>query len=176
MIAFYKVEIGGDEHSEYFSRYINLASSASFSEQIEENTARINALFSGLSAKQLSYRYAPGKWTLAEVIGHMLDTERIFCYRALRAARNDSTPLPGFEQDGYVTYGNFNKYKKDDLIMEYSAVRLGTATLFEYMGKEELCRKVVVEGNNLSARAAAFIIIGHELHHLSIINQKYLKQ
>lgn len=176
MIAFYKDEIGSDEHSGYFSRYIDLTSSASFSEQIEENTARINALFSGLTAKQLSFRYAPSKWTLAEVIGHILDTERIFCYRALRAARNDSTPLTGFEQDGYVTSGNFNKYKKDDLLMEYSAVRLGTATLFEYMGKEELSRKVKVEGNNLSVRAAAFIIIGHELHHLNIINQKYLKQ
>ena len=174
MLDFYKHEITPGEYKPYFSGYIDLTSKESFPVQMEKNTGLVRDLYERMNENKLSYRYAESKWTLAEVIGHMLDTERIMCYRALRIARGDKTPLPGFEQDDYVLNGPFARYRKDDILMEYTAVRLATATFFEYLSREELASTGVVDMHPVSVRAIAFIILGHELHHYNIIIEKYL--
>jgi uncharacterized damage-inducible protein DinB len=124
--------------------------------------------------EKLEYAYAEGKWTLAEVLLHIIDAERVFQYRALRFARNDKTPLPGFDQDVYVPHSNASKRTIEDIKEEYMAVRQSTILLFNSFDDEALQRLGVSSGSPLSVRATGFIISGHQAHHLKIIRERYL--
>jgi len=117
--------------------------------------------------------YAPGKWSIKEVAGHIVDTERIMAYRLLRIARGDSTPLPGFEQDDYVRDGNFASRTLANLIEEFRLVRAATLALLQGLDGEALVRRGLADGKPVSARALAYIIAGHERHHLDILQQRY---
>ena len=118
-------------------------------------------------------RYAPGKWTVKEVIGHLIDDERIFAYRALCVARRDMRPLPGFEENEYVAATSFESRSLASLIAEYSSVRAATLTLFEALTAEEWTRRGNVNGYEASVRGLAFHVAGHELHHLRTLREKY---
>jgi hypothetical protein len=118
-------------------------------------------------------QYAPGKWTVKEVIGHLIDDERIFSYRALCVARGDVRPLPGFEENDYVAATNFESRPLANLIAEYRAVRAATLTLFESLSAEEWLRRGNVNGYEASVRGMAFHMAGHELHHLRTLREKY---
>lgn len=118
-------------------------------------------------------RYAPGKWTVKEVIGHLIDDERIFAYRALYVARRDMRPLPGFEENEYVAASSFESRSLASLIAEYSSVRAATLTLFEALTAEEWTRRGNVNGYEVSVRGLAFHVAGHELHHLRTLREKY---
>lgn len=118
-------------------------------------------------------RYAPGKWTVKEVIGHLIDDERIFAYRALCVARSDLRPLPGFEENEYVAATSFESRSLASLIAEYSSVRAATLTLFESLTAEEWTRRGNVNGYEASVRGLAFHVAGHELHHLRTLREKY---
>jgi len=119
-------------------------------------------------------RYAPGKWTVKEVIGHLLDDERIFAYRALCVARGDARPLPGFEENEYVAATNFEARPLASLITEYRVVRAATLALFESLAAEEWLRRGNVNGYEASVRGLAFHMAGHELHHLRTLRERYL--
>jgi uncharacterized damage-inducible protein DinB len=123
--------------------------------------------------ERLVYRWAEGEWTIKEILGHIIDDERIYCYRALRFARNDPTELPGFEQDDYVIYSGANEHSLEDIFEEYTAVRRATVTFFNSLQKEALRRAGVANGHLMSVRAAAYHIAGHELHHLNSIRENY---
>ena len=131
-------------------------------------------LIGNLSEQQLRFRYAEGKWSAAEVLGHVLDSERIFAYRALRFARNDSAPLAGFEQDDYIRGSDFHSRSAASLAQEYEHVRQATLYLFEFIGSQAWDRKGQANGVDVSVRALAWIVAGHELHHLTVLNTKYL--
>jgi uncharacterized protein (TIGR03083 family) len=118
-------------------------------------------------------RYAPGKWTVKEVIGHLIDDERIFAYRALCVARGDARPLPGFEENDYVAATNFESRPVANLIAEYRSVRAATITLFESLTAEEWLRRGNVNGYEASVRGLAFHMAGHELHHLRTLRERY---
>lgn len=136
-----------------------------------ENTVRFIRL---LPKAKLTTRHAEGEWTIKEILVHIIDDERIYCYRALRFARNDKTELPGFEQEEYVPYSGANSRELEAIIEEFISVRKATITFFESLGEDALIRKGVGSGNIMSVRAAAYHIAGHELHHINSIKENYL--
>ena len=117
--------------------------------------------------------YAPGKWSLKEVLGHLIDDERIFAYRALCVARREPLSLPGFDENQYVAAASFESRSIADLLREYRAVRAATIALFESLTPEEWLRKGMVNGYIASVRGLAFHVVGHELHHLRVIRERY---
>jgi uncharacterized damage-inducible protein DinB len=135
----------------------------------------IAALLESLDEEAIrARRYAPGKWTVKEVIGHLIDDERIFAYRALCVARGEARPLPGFEENDYVAATNFVSRPLANLIAEYRAVRAATLTLFEPLTAAEWTRRGIVNGYEASVRGLAFHMAGHELHHLRTLRERYL--
>jgi hypothetical protein len=132
-------------------------------------------LLSGRSEADGDLRYAPDKWSLKEVVGHLNDTERIMAYRALRIARGDQTPIEGYEQDDYVRNSPFARRPLADLIEDYIAVRRATISLFRNLDVSAWIRQGVANKNEVTVRALAYIIAGHELHHRRILEEKYLR-
>lgn len=162
------------EYNEYFSRYTSLVPEGNLITLLEEQQAESNRIFSAVSEDQADYRYAEGKWSLKEVLGHITDTERIMSYRLLCIARGDSTSLPGFDQDAYIESDPFRGLALSDLLENYNAVRKATILLIKQLPAEAWARTGFANQSPLSARAAASLIYGHERHHLSIIRERYL--
>ena len=131
------------------------------------------ALLSSLSDGQANYRYAPGKWSIKEMLGHVVDTERIFAYRALRIARNDQTPIEGFEQDDYVRGANFSECRLTDMLDEFAVVRRASILLFQQLTPEAWLRHGTASQMGISVRAVAYIIAGHEIYHRNALKEKY---
>ena len=130
-------------------------------------------LLSGRDESDGNFRYAPDKWSAKEVLGHVCDAERVFAYRALRISRGDHTPLEGFEQDDYVRNGPFNQAPLGEIIEDYIAVRRATLTLFRNLDEPAWTRRGIANKNEVTVRALAYTIAGHELHHRLILEQKY---
>lgn len=130
-------------------------------------------LFSERKEADGDFRYAPDKWSAKEVLGHIIDTERIFTYRALRIARADQTPIEGFEQDDYVRSGEFEQRKLKSLLEEYQSVRSASITLFRSFNEDVWTRRGVANKNEISVRALAYMTAGHELHHVKILKESY---
>jgi uncharacterized damage-inducible protein DinB len=162
------------EYAPYYEKYVSLVPKddvvATLSRQLEETLSTLR----GLTEAQADSRYAPGKWSIKELVGHMIDGERIFAHRALRFARNDQTPLPGFEQDNYVFAGNFNNRRLSNLADEFEQVRRATLSLLRSLDDEAWLRRGVASDNEISVRALAYIIAGHETHHMQILRTRYL--
>lgn len=162
-----------DEIEGHFINYANLIQESDALQVLKEARQTSRALMFSLSLEQWDFSYQEGKWTIKEVWQHILDTERIFAYRALRIARNDQTPLPGFDQDEYILPSKADKRSIAGIIHEYDAVREATITLFEYMPLEALSHTGTASNKKLSARALAFIIAGHERHHVRGLSENY---
>lgn len=161
------------EHAPYYNRYVALVVDGdilgTLAGQIGGTLAELRNFREADSLK----RYAPGKWSVRELVGHLIDTERIFAYRALRFARNDRTDLPGFEQDDYIPAAQFDRRPWADLLEEFAAVRHSNVLMFRGLSEEAWRRMGVANGNPMSVRAAAYIIAGHELHHMQVLRDKY---
>lgn len=165
------------EYPPYAIMYISLLPDDGLVLQHLENHFKIvHSLVNSLSEKTLLSRYDINKWTLKELLVHMMDDERIYSYRALCFARNDKTILPGFEQDDYAVNSNANERTVENILEEYESVRRSTITLFKNMSDETLLRTGTANNSKASVRALVYHIAGHELHHLKIIREKYLKQ
>ncbi len=132
------------------------------------------ALIRGIPEARGDFRYAEGKWSVKEVFGHVIDTERVFAYRALRFARGDATPLAGFEQDDYVRNAGFAARRLADLAEEFSHVRRASVALFRGLDEPAWLRRGIANEKEVSVRALAYIIAGHERHHLNVLQSKYL--
>jgi len=163
-----------DEYATYFQRYTDLAIEENIVKTLEDQLCETVSYYDSLNESEFDFRYAPGKWSIKEVIIHVLDTERIFNYRALRFARKDNTPLPGFEQDDYINSTDWKNYPIKSVIEEYELVRKHTIVLFNNMTEEMLNQSGISSDMNLSVRVMPFIIAGHERHHLNVIKSKYL--
>lgn len=124
--------------------------------------------------KKLEYRYAPGKWTIKEILVHIMDEERVYTCRALRIVRNDQTPLPGYNADEYAHYAKGGERKLANIFEEFETVRKATISLFKSLDEVAFSRTGVVNENRISVRAMAYHIAGHELHHMHIIKERYL--
>jgi hypothetical protein len=163
-----------DEHASFYGRYISLIGDPDIIDVLSRQQQETMALLSSRNEKDGDYRYAPGKWTLKEVVGHMNDAERIFAYRALRIARNDKTPLAGFEQDDYIANGPFAECRLANLVQEFSEIRQSTLSLLRNFQPEAWMRRGTASGYEITVRALAYTIAGHELHHQKILREKYL--
>lgn len=164
------------ENAPYYDRYISLVPGDDILATLDEQRRQTVLLLSGRTEADGDLRYAPAKWSLKEVLGHLNDTERIMSYRALRIARSDATPIEGFEQDDYVRHGPFVRRPLADLIEDYIAVRRATLSLFRNLDEVAWARRGVANKNEITVRALAYIIAGHELHHRQILEEKYLKE
>jgi len=166
------------EYAPYYDRYISLVPGndvLAALTALEDQRRQMLLLLSGRTEADGDLRYAPEKWSLKEVLGHINDTERIMSYRALRISRGDATPIEGFEQDNYVRNGPFGRVPLADLIEDYIAVRRATVSLFRNLDEAAWTRRGIASKNEVTVRALAYIIAGHELHHRRMIEEKYLK-
>src|SRR5215475_8627392 len=162
------------EYAPYFEKYISLAREEEIVATLDKQIEGTLSLIRGLSAAQGDLRYAPGKWSVKEVIGHLIDTERIFAYRALRFARNDATPLPGFDENSFVDNAGFGSRTLADLAEEFEHTRKSNIYLFKSLDGDSSLRRGVANDNEISVRALAYNIAGHELHHVGILRSRYL--
>ena len=162
------------EYVPYYERYISLVTQGDVLEALEQQLKTTLNLLRGISESQADSRYAPGKWSIKELVGHLIDTERIFAYRALRFSRNDRTPLPGYEQDDYIRNAAFGQCKLADLASELEHVRQGNLYLFRHLDEEAWHRRGIANDGEISVRALAYIMAGHELHHMEILRTRYL--
>ncbi len=161
------------EYAPYYDRYISLVSGADILNTLDAQRRQMLLLLSGRDDSDGNFRYAPDKWSAKEVLGHVCDTERIFAYRALRISRGDRTPMEGFEQDDYVLNGPFNLRPLAELIEDYIAVRRATLTLLRNLDEPAWLRRGIANKNEVSVRAIAYTVAGHELHHRRILEEKY---
>ncbi len=161
------------EYVAYYDRYITqVAPDAEAVTTLQRQVPSINAL-AGLTPEQAAFRYADGKWSVRQVVGHLSDAERIFSYRLLRAARGDRTPLPSFDENRYVETANFDHRSIEDLAGEFAAVRQATLGLLGSLDPSMLELRTVASDNEVSVRALAFIMAGHTTHHLTILRERY---
>lgn len=163
------------EYAPYTMMYIGLLPDDGFVlKYLDENLKATKDFILSLPEEKLLYRYAEGKWTIKEILVHLIDDERIYSYRALRFARNDKTELPGFEQDDYAIHSGANEREIRDILKEFATVRRATISLFESFDRKALLRAGIASGNIMSVRAAAYHIAGHEMRHINIIRERYL--
>jgi hypothetical protein len=140
---------------------------------MEDGLAQVEAFVHSLAPDRLTMPHAPGEWTVQDVLQHILDNERIFAYRMLRIARGDTTTLPGYDQEPYAEAAGANNRALEDLLEEYASVRRASMTLLRSLPDDVLARSTDANGHALTARAAAYIIVGHELYHLRSLQQNY---
>ena len=164
-----------EEYAPFYSDYIQRASQRrdvfeALSQQIEE----LHAVFDSLTDTQARYKPGPQEWSIKEVMGHLNDVERVFAYRLLRISRNDSTPLPGFEQEDYVREAGFDNVSVDDLVCEFEYLRHANILAIQHMSVEAMERRGTASGVTVSAQALIYMLVGHVDHHMASLQEKYL--
>ena len=163
------------EYAPYYAGYVSQVPEGDVLELLARQIDDTTTLIGGLSEAQAGYRYAPGKWSIREIVGHVADAERVFSYRALRIGRNDQTPLPSFDENAWMPYGNFDGRPLVDLLGELRAVRQSTLALYRSFAPEAVARRGVASQKEISVRAIIYITAGHERHHVGVMREKYLK-
>jgi hypothetical protein len=164
-----------DEYPAYYHTYVDTVPDGDIIKILKKQSDQIYKLLQNVSKKISLFRYSPGKWSVREIIGHMIDTERIFAYRALRFARNDQNDLPGFDENEYVRQSIYNDIKLKELVDEFCALRKSNTMMFKNFSDEITQRKGRANGNSFTVRAMAYIMAGHVNHHLGIIKERYLE-
>lgn len=168
------VQMNDNEYGEYYKTYIELVQTDSLLDELNSSVSDLCILLVDLSSKQSEYRYAPGKWSIKELVQHLIDTEKIFIYRALRFVRNDSQELLGYDHDEYVEQSKVNNRSISSLLEELQLQRKLTIQFFKHLDQDDLTKCGKANGYNLSVRAIGYIQIGHVLHHTKIIKERYL--
>jgi len=158
----------------YYHRYINYVQGNSLQQAMQNHLHEIKDFYNNLPQEKAAYAYAEGKWTVKELLQHVIDTERIFGYRALCISRKDTTPLPGFEENDYAATSNANSRTLQSLKEEFNAVRHSTDCMLASLNDDQLSSTGTASGNSITANAVAFIILGHLLHHKAILQERYL--
>ena len=162
------------EFPPYHQNYIDLVKDNNPLQTLTNAWGETTSFLKNLSETQWDYRYAPNKWNIKEIFIHLIDAERIFAYRALRIARNDSTPLLGFEQDDYVPFSGAKYRTPASIVEEYQSVRKASLSLFQSFSDDMWTRIGTASNHPISVLALAYIMAGHEIHHLNIIKERYL--
>lgn len=159
----------------FYQRYINnVPDDGNLLIHLEDIFSETEEMIGPLSDEKMHFRYAPGKWTIKDMLVHMSDCERIFVYRALRFSRGDETALPGFDESSYAEYAGANEREKEDIMREYSLVRESSIAFVESLSDEALNRKGSANGYPVSVRLLVNLIYGHHKHHLNILRERYL--
>jgi hypothetical protein len=163
-----------NEYPEFYARYIGTVSAGDLIPFLKKQRKKVIKELRSLSKAQLTYRYEPGKWSIKQIILHFTDAERIFAYRALCFARNDSTALPGFDEDAYAVTGNADERSLKELLKEFDSVRRSSISLFECMNEEIIERTGTANENHFTVRGIGYCIAGHCQHHMTVIQKRYL--
>jgi len=163
------------EYASFYAGYVSLVPEGDVLDLLARQIDDTAALIGGLNETQAGYRYAPGKWSIREIVGHVADAERVFSYRALRIGRNDQTPLPSFDENAWMPYGNFDARPLADLLSELRAVRQSTLALYRSFTPEAVARRGVASQKDISVRAIIYVTAGHERHHVTVLRERYLK-
>jgi uncharacterized damage-inducible protein DinB len=163
-----------NEYPNYAQKYIDLVKNDDIFKAMETQVIDMQEFFSMIPENKELYRYAEGKWTIKEVIGHIIDTERIFAYRALRLARRDQTPLPGFDENNYVENSNYNNRNLYNLAHEFALLRESNNVMFKFFDEETLLQTGLINNYSYSVRGLMFMIVGHTAHHIGVIKERYL--
>ncbi|HEV2862053.1 MAG TPA: DinB family protein [Pyrinomonadaceae bacterium] len=164
------------EYADYYEKYVALVPDGNVVETLGRQIYETLALLGNVDEERAGRSYEPGKWSIKEVVGHIVDGERVFAYRALRFARGDQTPLPGFDQETFSRHVDFNARTLPDILEEFAEVRRATVGLLRSLTEEAWVRRGVASDNEVSVRALAYIIAGHEAHHVRILRERYLSE
>lgn len=164
------------EHLPYYGKYVDRVPDGDLLDTLRAQLDETLALVRGLPEERGGHRYAPGKWSIREVLSHVIDAERIFAYRALRIGRGDATPLASFDENAYAAASNADARTLAELAEELAHVRLGNLALFRSLDDEALARRGTASGGEVSVRALAWIIAGHERHHVALLRERYLAE
>jgi uncharacterized damage-inducible protein DinB len=168
-------QLQSNEYASYYAPYVQSVSDEyTLIEELEISVHRLIKFVQNIPMDKFDYRYAEGKWTIKDILQHLIDTERILAYRALRFSRNDQTPLANFDENEYVIEANANRRSIQELLTELAVVRQATLSLFKTFSQEELLRTGIASNNTMSVRAFGFVIIGHQNHHQRIFEERYL--
>jgi len=165
---------GSREAAPYYKHYIGLNKDGNVVLNLSKQISELKKAFGSVSEKNGTYRYAKGKWSVKELLGHVIDAERIFSYRALRISRKDKTNLPGFEENYYVKNSNFEKRKFKDLIKEFTDVRKANVIMIKSLDEKMLSHRGFANNHGVTARAIVFIMYGHTKHHIQILKERYI--
>lgn len=162
------------EYRDYMGAYVSrVPDDGRIIDHLKAGLEAVKSLVNSLPADKLDVPHAPGEWTIKEILLHMMDTERVFAYRALRIARGDTIALPGFEQDDWVPYSRANERSLDSIFAEYDAIRAASIALVNSFTAEDIAREGIASGHALTVRAAVYVLVGHELHHVASIQENY---
>lgn len=162
-----------DEYGAYYSNYINKVPAGDIFNLLAGQSDTLNQMLGKLSDEQANYRFGPKEWTIKEVVGHLIDAERSFSYRAFRFSRNDQTPLSGFEQDDYVRESNYSQRTITDLLQEFELLRSANLLLFRNLSPGTYLRRGTASNNPFTVRALLYIMAGHVIHHLGSLHTDY---
>jgi uncharacterized damage-inducible protein DinB len=168
------VQLSNNEYAPFYSDYITALGEVNLRSVLKTSLEDLITTIKNLPEEKLTFKYAEGKWTIKELVQHIIDAERVLSYRALRFSRNDATDLPGFDEDWYVDNSNGNERPIKELLKEFKLVRKTTLALFKSFSPEMLGKTGSANGSDMTVRALGFIIAGHQIHHLKIIKERYL--
>lgn len=161
------------EYADHYARYVSRVPAGDVLDHLARQIQETRAALRDLPPERAALRYASGKWSVAEVVGHIADVERVFAYRALRIGRGDETPLPGFDENVYTPAGGFDRRPIANLVDELGAVRAATIALYRGLPTGAAVRAGTASGHRVTVRALAFLIAGHELHHRAMLRERY---
>jgi uncharacterized damage-inducible protein DinB len=167
---------GRDEYGEWYAGYVAAVPEGDVQHLLATQIDETAAALAAVSESKAGFRYAPGKWSIREVTGHLADAERIFAYRALRFARGDEAPLPGFDENRYVEESGFDARTLASLVGELRDVRQATMSLFDGLAPDVFERRGTASGAVMSVRALVYVIVGHQQHHLGVLRERYLSK
>lgn len=165
-----------EEYPEYYNQYLHLVKDGDIIEILEEQSIYVQKFISTLTEEEGNSTYAFGKWTIKEIFGHLLDTERIWTYRALRISRQDKQPMPGYDQDDYVKNSRYYKKSLKEIADEMLLLRAANLKFFKSLEEEDLLKNGMANESEFSVRAILYILAGHELYHINFIKENYLNK
>lgn len=167
-------DLSNSEYASFYKPYVEKVGDLSLLKALDFSAKNIVSFLIHVPKNKLDYRYSEEKWTIKEILLHLIDAERVFAYRALRFSRNDKTPLMGFDENDYVPASGANTRTLNNLINEYEKQRASTLAMFSNFTEEMFKRKGIANGTEMSVRALGFVIVGHEIHHCEVIKERYL--
>jgi hypothetical protein len=163
------------EYAPDYQGYIDQVSESDILPVLRAQMDELDVLLERVEPHQETFRYAEGKWSIREIVGHLIDGERVFGYRAFCIGRGEQQNLPGFDQDDYMLTSHYDQIELEDLVSELRLIRLGNIAMFRIFDEESWNRVGTANGNEITARAIAFIIAGHLRHHMNVLRERYLK-
>ncbi|MEP7147865.1 MAG: DinB family protein [Acidobacteriota bacterium] len=162
------------EYDPYYERYVSLVADVDIIGRLGAQSTNLQDIVTGLTEEKGAFRYAAGKWSIKELLGHLIDSERMFAYRLLRISRGDETPIEGFEQDGYIENAHSNERSFADLLEEFSLLRRANMIFVKNLDDDAWSRVGTANNVKISVRALVYIMAGHIEHHLAILKELYL--